>query len=770
MSNIRITKILTIMLIILGFAVAFERNGLSQTTSGPLKVSTANPRYFRDSIGKTVYLSGSHTWASMQDILNPNGPFDFTTWLSFLQQHGHNFMRAWAQETATVYDSDAGAYASPLFYARPGPGNALDGNLKFDVTQFDQTYFDRLRSRVAAARDSGIYVSVMFFNGWSVNHFDSSQPSPWIGHPFNRNNNINGINGDPNGNGQGEETQDLSVSGITTLQEAYVRKVIDTVNDLDNVLYEISNESGPGSTAWQTHFISYIKSYEAGKPYQHPVGMTGQLPNGSNPVLFGSQADWISPNNSDNPYGSDPPAATGSKVILLDTDHFGSVTPPWVWKSFTRGYNPILMDWDNPPLLVSSPWYSAATEETLRKYMGYTVHYAQQLDLAKVFPHGELASTGYALANPGYQYLVYQPSGGAFTVNLAGIANTFAVEWFNPATGSAVAGVSVSGGSNKSFTPPFSGEAVLYLTAALPPPPGTTDTAPPSQPTGVVATTVSSSQLNVMWLAATDNVGVTGYRFDLATDLAFTTMVVGYADRDVGNVLAFSPPGLSPSTTYYARVRAYDAAGNVSLSSTLSSATTAAVAPTDTQPPTVAITSPSAGAYVRSTITVKASASDNVKVTNVQFQVDGVNIGVPDTSSPYSISWNTTQASNGSHTLTAIASDAANNRTTSAGITVMVDNATPPAPTGFQGTALSSSQINLTWNPSVDNSGSPVRYRLDRCRGLNCTSFSNIAATSNTYYLDTGRNANTTYRYRLSAIDAAGNSSSSVVIQVTTLR
>src|SRR5438445_658345 len=77
-------------------------------------------------------------------------------------------------------------------------------------------------------------------------------------------------------------------------------------------------------------------------------------------------------------------------------------------------------------------------------------------------------------------------------------------------------------------------------------------------------------------------------------------------------------------------------------------------------------------------VTVTSSASDNVGVAGVQFQLDGLNAGAEDTTSPYSVSWNTTTASNGSHTITAIARDAAGNRTTSAPVTVTVANDTTP--------------------------------------------------------------------------------------------
>ena len=84
------------------------------------------------------------------------------------------------------------------------------------------------------------------------------------------------MDGDVNHDNSGSDTHTLVNPAVTAYQEAYVRKVIDTVNDLDNVLYEISNESPDNSLAWQYHMIDYVKAYEATKAKQHPVGMTGR--------------------------------------------------------------------------------------------------------------------------------------------------------------------------------------------------------------------------------------------------------------------------------------------------------------------------------------------------------------------------------------------------------------------------------------------------------------------------------------------------------------
>ncbi len=441
---------------------------------GPLRVNRANPRYFSRGTVKAVLLVGSHTWLDFLDAGHGNPPpgFDYPAFLDFLQRNGHNFFRLWTWEQTrwTLETTDNLYWFGPVTpFARTGPGTALDGLPRFDLQTFDPAYFDRLRSRVQLAADRGIYVSVMLFDGWSVAKAKGSfsKNNPWKGHPFNAANNINGIDGDVNGDNSGEETHELVNPDVLAIQEAYVRKVVDTLNDLDNVLYEISNESHSGSQDWQYHMIRFIKDYESTLPKQHPVGMTVEYPGGSNAELFASPADWISVNGNIN----DPPAADGSKVILDDTDHLCGICGDrrWVWKSFLRGRNPIFMDgYDGAGYGVGGSGFvfDDPTWVSLRANLGYVRAFAERVQLVAMVPRGDLASTGYCLSsvgNGGREFLAYAPAGGGITVDLSGLGGTLTVEWFRPADGSTVAGGSVPAGGSQTFSPPFSGDAVLYL-------------------------------------------------------------------------------------------------------------------------------------------------------------------------------------------------------------------------------------------------------------------------------------------------------------------
>jgi hypothetical protein len=209
--------------------------------------------------------------------------------------------------------------------------------------------------------------------------------------------------------------------------------------------------------------IDLIRSYEATKPKQHPIGMTVPWPGGDNSEVLNSSADWVSTNGDLNA----PPNADGAKVSLWDTDHLCGICgdAAWPWRSLMRGHNPQLMDgYDGSPGY-TDPAYNPSDPkwEVIRTNMGYTRSWAQRIDLAHALPRGDLADSGYCLAIEGSEYLAFTAEGGGIVVNLLTATGSFTVEWFNPATGQSIPGGTVSGGTRVGLTPPFSGMAVVYL-------------------------------------------------------------------------------------------------------------------------------------------------------------------------------------------------------------------------------------------------------------------------------------------------------------------
>jgi hypothetical protein len=453
----------------LSIAIGFYL-GNAAPAQGLLRVHPRNPRYLTDDSGRAVWLAGSHTWANFQErgVAGQTPDFDYERYLDFMTDHGHNFMRLWRWEQAQwmqFVSADTPIRYAPMAYLRTGPGTALDGKPKFDLSQFNPDYFARLRARVVAAGERDIVVGVMMFQGFSVEQkgtqgVDPNMGNAWLGHPYHGRNNINGIDGDINRNREGEETHTLADSRVTALQEAYVREVIDTLNDLDNVLWEISNESHTDSIAWHNHMIDFIKRYEADKPKQHLVGMTGSPI--TNPPLFASPAHWISPRGMD--YLNDPPDEKGRKIVIVDTDHIRpwDSDPQWVWRNFMRGNHFILMD-HYMDFRMHSPSEPDPRHDPARRAMGLALRLAARLDLAPLTPRGDLSSTAYCLADPGKTYLVYQPDPGKpFTVSLK--PGSYRAIWIDCTTGKYETPVPLNAeGENQPFTPPRPVPVMLLL-------------------------------------------------------------------------------------------------------------------------------------------------------------------------------------------------------------------------------------------------------------------------------------------------------------------
>jgi hypothetical protein len=178
---------------------------------------------------------------------------------------------------------------------------------------------------------------------------------------------------------------------------------------------------------------------------------------------------------------------------------------------------------------------------------------------------------------------------------------------------------------------------------------------------------------------ATVSVGATNVIITWVTDEAATTVVqygptasYGSTSADASHVLVHTRTisGLSPNTTYNFRVQSADVAGNTATSGNFTFQT----ALLDVTVPAVSITALTSGSVVSNTISLTASASDNVAVVGVQFLIDGQPVGAEDTVAPYSYNWDSWTVANGSHAVQARARDAVGNITTSTAVNIQVLN------------------------------------------------------------------------------------------------
>ena len=264
------------------------------------------------------------------------------------------------------------------------------------------------------------------------------------------------------------------------------------------------------------------------------------------------------------------------------------------------------------------------------------------------------------------------------------------------------------------------------------------DTQPPTAPSAL-AVAVRPTEVDLAWHAATDNVGVDHYViYRDGADIAQTADAsTSYADTAV-----------VPSTSYSYQVQAVDAAGNPSLLSGAKAAVTPA-APDVTAP--TAPTGLSATAVSGSEIDLSwKGSSDDTGVTGYDVYRDGKLVATLDPLTSYD---DTSVNDASSYSYTVAAFDAAGNVSdlSSPATASTPDVTAPSVPTGLTATAAGGSKVNLAWSAASDNVG-VAGYHVYRNGAV-------VATLTGTSYSDTGLTDATSYRYTVSAYDAAGNGS-----------
>ena len=276
----------------------------------------------------------------------------------------------------------------------------------------------------------------------------------------------------------------------------------------------------------------------------------------------------------------------------------------------------------------------------------------------------------------------------------------------------------------------------------------TPDTAAPTVPGNLNATTISSSQIGLTWTASTDNVGVAHYAVERCAGSGCSS----FAPIGTAPSLSYTDTGLTPSTTYRYRVRAVDAATNASGPSAVAAATTLGV------PPVIDSFAATPGSIVAGQTATLAWTTTTATTVSIApglgtVSADGSSIVSPTATTTYTLT----------------ATNAVGSVTATATVTVTPDTTAPTVPGNVNASAISSSEIGLTWNASADDVG-VAHYAVERCAGSGCTNFAPITTTPSLSYADSGLTPSTTYRYRVRAVDAATNASdASAVATATTL-
>ena len=285
----------------------------------------------------------------------------------------------------------------------------------------------------------------------------------------------------------------------------------------------------------------------------------------------------------------------------------------------------------------------------------------------------------------------------------------------------------------------------------------------PAAPTNLAANTVSSSQINLTW---TDNANnESGFRIEQSTDGTNFTQIATAGS----NAVSLSVTGLSASTTYFYRVASFNSAGDSGFSNTASATTSA--------PPTSVPAAPSGlNATAVSSSQINLTWTDNANNESgfrIEQSTDGTNFTQIATAGSNAVSFSVTGLSASTTYFYRVASfnsaGTSGFSNTASATTSGPPAPVPAAPSGLSATAVSRTQINLSW---TDNSGDESGFRIERCKNPNCTSFVQIAevGANVTTFADTTVNRNTSYNYRVRAFNAAGNSAYTNTANAKTLK
>ena len=305
---------------------------------------------------------------------------------------------------------------------------------------------------------------------------------------------------------------------------------------------------------------------------------------------------------------------------------------------------------------------------------------------------------------------------------------------------------------NRSTKLVFTGSTAGCPAPSPTPAPQPADTTPPTQPSGLATTGVTTSSITLAWGASSDNVGVTGYEVSKGGIATGNTSATSY-------LLS----GLSCGTSYSLAVKAYDAAGNKSQAAAINVATSACAAPADTDAPTIPGNFHVTSTTVSSISVAWDPSTDNVGVTGYGVYRDGTLAGSTN-STTYTISG---LACGGTYIVALDAYDAAGNHSARATLTTSssacppaTDTSAPSAPTAVHATGATPTSVTIAWTASTDNVGVAGYTAYDGS--------SAAGTTTSTSYTVSGLLCGATYNLSVDAFDAAGNRSSKAAINSTT--
>jgi hypothetical protein len=383
-----------------------------------ISIYTGNSFYFQNANGKPVVLIGDYSWDTFSNV-----NFDYIRMFDSLKSRGLNFARVWLWKLYAWNPADSTINICP--YRREGPGMANDGKPKYNLNKYDPAFFDRLKNMCKAAQKRGIYLQLILLDTWMLKH-----DYLWRLAAFNKDNNVNHVDGDPRHTGTGTDGKHGYCSQgnphALKYQKAYIRKVVETVNSYDNIFFEIANEDYYNKQ-WELALCDFIKTIELKMPKQH-MTVQRDFPSHHNVVQ-----SW-------------DPETVHKKIIakhdlkvplIFDTDWMLNKNSNEVrkagWSALASGAHFDYMEGDITYLKDST---IGGSGPDLHLQIGYMARFMKAIKPWTLAPVDGLVRNGIAMIMANKSKLfAYLPKGGEITLDISGLKDNIEGEWYDPRSG-----------------------------------------------------------------------------------------------------------------------------------------------------------------------------------------------------------------------------------------------------------------------------------------------------------------------------------------------
>jgi hypothetical protein len=447
--------------------------------AGQLEICPDHPYYFRDENRHVVLVGVSDR--ALFTVWKNNKGFSWRKYLDDITAHRLNYVRqdvfSWGQLlTPARYPAQ---FSNPGWpFARVGPGVAVDGRPKFDLTKFEQSYFEeRIKPFLRETAKRGVYVELTLFEGFHSRSFAESL--------YCDRNNVNDL-----GLTHREVTSDAALhrSRLMAIQEAYVDKILEETAGFGNVIYEIANETG--GKQWVAHFVDYIHRHpthesrlvSAGEQSTSFDPMTGAndvvVKHRGRGGLYATDADIYNHHNALVRFRIGKPVCHNEYFLFANRSTEDANFPrKMMWADFTAGGHSNFFDftfWRGTGRTVAEGQPSQSPPREILRGGQHLVDFLFKNDVGfwTMAPHDELAfvkgdgrSYVFTFANPGEEYVCYVLGEGPVTIALCMTTDTFTSRWYDPKRGRFLTPEERICGKDETLfsSPSFKEDIVLYI-------------------------------------------------------------------------------------------------------------------------------------------------------------------------------------------------------------------------------------------------------------------------------------------------------------------